>query len=435
MSSVAPSDSASQKGGRKNRPGKNARAKAREGFPPLAPAVTGPSSVDSASFFASQLPADPVPQPGKFPVVFQAGAGEPTRDVPIAYDPNTINNITSDLLGRYSSNPRFAEFQDHSGYTDSEFERDLVRMFLLSVAQQTVHSHVNMRLPLGDFSSISSTDVFLFPSLRSVVNQFGEFSAPELGSRFLLKDYPSTVASLVRAADHLLESDDAHDAKVRRMWIPTKLSDKRSAFVVAKALSGYINSVFEVELDPDILSGYIFHEHWDVFDALKPLFGGDAEAQDRFDFLFTGYVSEQAFVDKFNNVGGQDVLDRLDLQWENPDKTHLDFSFVPKVVFPTLVDDWARKRGAIMKFFSVTVSVANRAVAKGSMAQISKVTNRNGVVLVSTHVALTPQESSLLACFPSSARYGFVGPLNVIQTTTIPISIRATEFLQLDWLG
>jgi len=432
MSSVAPSDSASSVGKKKNRPGKNQRIAARAMLPPEAQSQTGPSSAAGASFFSSQLPSDPIPQPGKFPVVFSTGVGEPTRDVNLAYTPNVVRDITFSLAERYTFNPKYAEFSNDSGYTDELFEKDLVRFFLLGLAQQTVHAHVNMGLPLGDFSSIASTDVFLPSSLRSVVSQFGEFSIPSLGTRFLLRDYATTVSSLVFAASQI--SVSALSSPVRRLWLPMKVADKRTRFILACALSRFLNTL-SISLEAEELSNHILNDRWDVFDALKPLLGDEDATRDRFDFLFRGYADENQFVALFTGPGPQGVLDELALFWRNPDRGHLDFSFVAKVEFPEILDEWARKRAAIAKFLSIGSGLANRQSAAGSASQVSNISDVSGVTVVKTHVALPAPELSLLACFPSSAFTGLVGPLNVVTTTSIPVALRATEFLQLDWLG
>jgi hypothetical protein len=390
--------------------------------------------MSNASFFASQVPADPTPQPGKFPVVFQTGAGEPTRDLNFAYEPNIIAEIVDPLFSRYEYNPRYAEFSSYSGYDDSLFERDIVRSFLLALTQQTVHAHVNVGLPLGDFSSIASSDSFVFSSLKSVVDQFGEFLSPELGTRFLLKDYVSTVKSLVRATSQVQASEGWLDV-VDRMWIPSELSDKRTAFIVAYKLAGYLSSALDINLDVNVLSQKIFKESWDLFDALKPLLSDDEDVQDNFDKLFQGYANEQNFTDTFSSPDGQALLTLLGLKWNAPAVTHFEFGLIPKIRFPELLDEWVRKRSTIMKFISCTSTLRDRASARGSIAQVSEVADSSGITVVNTHVALTAPEYSLLACFPPSGAFEYVGPMNVVLTTSVAKTIRATEFLQLDWLG
>jgi hypothetical protein len=426
MSSVAPSDSVSTSGQKKkNRPGKNARKAAR--------AASEAGSISNSSFFASQAPADPDPQPGRYPVVFRTGVSEPTRDVDFCYNHDTIAGIAVPLTERYTYNPRYAEFSDNAGYTDDVFRQDVVRMFLLALTQQTVHAHVNMGLPLGDFSSIASTDVFLFTSVAAIVRQFGEFQDPSLGTRFLLNDYASTVHSLVRAAKQVDQDDTTNIRVMKRMWLPTKANDPRTTFIVASAMRRFFGENLGIWFDPDELMTKLFSDSWDVFDALKPLLGDSDEMRNRFDFLFSSYSNETSVVEKFGSAANLRVLNELGLVWDSPSVMHLRYDLVPKVEFPLLVDMWARKRSAIAGFLHITSGVANRTAACGTHAQISSVQTNSGVTSVRTHVALSASELSLLACFPPSVTLAKYQELNAIVTTSIPIVVRATEFAQLDW--
>lgn len=425
--STAPSDSVSNQGKKKNRPGKNARQAAKS---------TASAPATDSAFFSSQMPDIPVPQPGRFPIVFKTGVGEPTRDVEFAYRDDCLDDIIQPLFDRYAFNPKYAEFAFHTDYDDDKFSTDIQRQVYLGLAQQTVHAHVNMGLPLGDFSSIASTDVFQFTSLSNVIRQFGEFSDPSLGNRYLLRDYSTTIHSLVRAAS-LTGGKKARDRARRTVWLPTKAKDRRTTFILAKRLADYLADKLRVFLDIDELCDHLFDSSWDVFDNLKPLldFGQPNDNVDRFDFLFTSYDTEVSFVQKFSGTGPQAVLTELGLWWDSPAQPDLAYDLVPKVRFPELVDQWARKRSAIEKFLSCTSGVANRSAAAGSQAQVSLVRSTPGVTAVHTHVALSAPELSLLACFPPSIDVQGLGPYNVVVTTSIPLKVRATEYLQGDWRG
>jgi len=199
---VLPSDSASNVGkSKKPRPGKAQRAAAREMVTPSASAVTASSSMTGASSFSSRKIFAPVPQPGKYPVVFPSGAGEPTKDSRFALDPSVICDVFKEIPSSMSNAARFAEFSAHAEYDKESFGKDIAKNTLLSIAQQIVHAHTNMQLPMGDFSSIATTDTYMMSSVRSIVSQFGEFSVEPLGTRYILADYETTVTSLVVAAD------------------------------------------------------------------------------------------------------------------------------------------------------------------------------------------------------------------------------------------
>ncbi|CAM33268.1 hypothetical protein BFPV1_s3gp1 [Botryotinia fuckeliana partitivirus 1] len=76
------------------------------------------------------------------------------------------------------------------------FAKNLTVAALLRLAQQLVHSHVNMGLPQGDFAPVASTEVLIPSAVSAIVSQFGEFSVPALGTRFLLHDYTDTVKAI-----------------------------------------------------------------------------------------------------------------------------------------------------------------------------------------------------------------------------------------------
>jgi len=432
--SVTPSDSVSQatanKKKKNNRPGKNQRNANRDAMTPPASSATGPTSLQHQAMFSSAASAVPNPQPGKFPIVFQVGAGEPTRDSEISYNPNVINDTFNDVSGRFTNAPRFAEFTEYTGYDDDSFARDVLRFSLLGLAQQTVFSHVNMGLPLGDFSSIASTDTFAFSSLRAIISQFGEFSVPSLGTRFLLADYNSTVSSLVHAASRLTDDPGNNKARTQMMWLPMKSIDRRTKHIVASRL---LELVLPLGLAPDIdeLVNALFERESSAWNAVKTLLADDP---DRFDFLFKGYGSIQDWVSSFRPASAQAVLHELGLSWPSPEVNDLNWNFVPKVIFPELVDQWARKRSAFAKFFSIGSGLSNRNDAHGSAAQLSEIRQTHGVTVVKTLVATSAPEFSLAACFPPSVYTERAKEYNVVLTTPIAVKVRATEFTQLDWL-
>jgi len=425
MTSVAPSDSASNTPTkqRRNRPGKNQRKSTRDGS-----AVA--STQSGASFFASQVSADPVPQPGKYPVVFRTSVEEPSQDVNFAYSPDSLSGVLKDLPERYTYNPRYAEFSDHATIETEAFMQDLQRMFVLAVAQQTIFAHVNMRLSLGDFSSIANTEVPMFTSLAAVIGQFGEYSDPSLGTRFILRDYRATIHSLVRLAKDLGQVAVDNDNAVRRMWLPTSPNDERTRFIVATRLSNLVFDKLSIRIPVQEFESYIFKEEMPLFETLKTIMG---DKPDRFDFLFKPLGDEGAITNRFTLNGAPAALEELGLPWKKPSAGHLNFSLVPKVEFPILADSLLRKRPAWSRFFHMVNSSANRTSAAGTHSQLSKVTVNAGVSLVQTHVAISAPELSLLVCFPPSAVVSDTGPLNVRSTTTVPTTNRATEFLQMDW--
>jgi len=424
-STVAPSDSASAATGKKSKPGRAERAARR--------AATGstagePASSAKAMTFSAGMSA-PKPQPGKFPVVFQTGAGEPSRDILFAPDPKVLASTSSSFLPALKENPKYAEFLSYTEYEDTDFEKQVLVAALLRLAQQLVHSHVNMGLPQGDFSPVASTEVRVLASVSAFVTQFGEHSVPALGTRYLLKDYPSTVKSLIWMASKVKGDEDPQKV-IKRGWLPMKPSDGHTKLIIARALNEYLKTVevqySDVALEDAILSGNP-PAHWD---ELKTLFG---QNDSRFDFLFGAYRDAPAFVTAFTTPAATSVLTSLGLEWDKPSAGDVDWNVNAKELFTDLSDWWAQKSAAYAQFFELSSSLANRSAATGSQSQLAVVTYNDGITVVKTHLALSAPEFSLVACFPASAVYSGGVVRNVVVTTPLSVKQRATEFIQMDW--
>ncbi|QTW52497.1 coat protein 2 [Alternaria tenuissima partitivirus 1] len=432
MSSVVPSDSVStsSSGGKsKSRPGKKERA-LRRGDSTVS--STPPTSMSNANFFSASVVDAAIPQPGKFPVVFPSGAGEPTRDSFFSYSGPSLGAITTGLTDRYVGNSKWAEFSAHAELTQEDLETLLVQGFYLGLAQQTVHSHVNMGLPLGDFSPVATSEIWNPAAVRSVLSQFGEFPSESLGTRFLLAGYESTVKAAVRAAK--LSKTDSPGRLAQTFWLPTDASDTRSKHIVACSLSSFVKP-FGVNLDVDELTKHVFQDSSEAWDSVKTLLGDDDASQNRFDFLFGAYKTEAEYVSGLTGSSERvAALQSLGLQWPTPDVGDLCFKLLPKVEFSPLSDNLARYKATFAKFFSVGTGITNRSAALGSPGQMSSVEDRSGVFVVKSRPAVSAPEYSLLVCFPFSGVFSDPSPHNVVLTTSLNVAQRATEFTQLDWL-
>nr|WMY82296.1 capsid protein [Diplodia fraxini partitivirus 1] len=431
-SSVIPNDSTSQQG-RKSKPGKRERAQARS--------ATGsaggiPASSSKAAAFAAGS-SDPVPMPGKFPIVFQTGAGEPTRDVEYAISTSETWQQIDGLKGKFHRNPKYAEFRAHTDITDARFGAHLAVSYLLRLAQQLVHAHVNMGLPQGDFAPVASSDVRVPSSLASVVSQYGEFSAPSIGTRFLLRDYEASVSRLVFAADKIWDHGNASQW-VHRSWLPMSSQDGVTKVFLAAKLRALIERV-DVSIVPNVLEeGVLSGTVPDAWNAIKEILGdppgdGEVDVRDRFDFLFKSYTNVGQFVTAWTTPAADAALRELGVTWNNPQAGHLDWDYRPKTRFSVIADQWQKLAPAYAQFFELSSGLATRSAARGSAAQMVEVTTVEDVCVLKAHLALAAPEFSLAACFPPKCY--FVGGLTrrVVLTTSLNVQQRATEFCQLDW--
>jgi len=381
--------------------------------------------------FAS-APMSPKPQPGKFPVVFQTGAGEPSRDQQFTVDERVLSDVLTDLPSRFTHNAKYAEFKAHAELEDDQFNKELWIAALLRLSQQFVHSHVNMGLPQGDFAPVASTDVMVPQSISAYLMQYGEHSVPALGTRYLLSDYGSTVKSLVWAADWTRRNGGVTNA-LKRLWLPVYAGDKRTKAIVANRLLLLIED-FAVSVTAELLEEALFSGDVPPFwEVVKTVLGTSDEERDRFDFLFTRMGTEAQFVTRFTTVAATSALGELDLHWPHPQAAHVDWSFNVKELFTNLSDAWARRSATYALFFELSSSHSNRNAATGSQSQMASVTTSDAVTVLKTHLALSAPEFSLAACFPVTCVYTGGLKRKVVLTTPLSVKQRGTEFAQLDW--
>lgn len=441
LSSVAPGDSASSTGRKKSKPGKAERA-ARRSQVGSQPGQS--ASAQKASLFASGGSGEPKAQPGRFPVVFATGPGEPSRDAGFTFEASNLEGNARGFPDRYRMSPRFAEFKAHSGFGFSSFAEQLSSAFFLRLAQQVVHAHVNMGLPQGDFAPVASTDVRVPGAMTAVICQYGEFSVPELGTRFLLEDYDNLVRKLVHTAQLCSRNGADLGAIMERFWLPMSSNDNHFKTCVAEALAKLLNesdvSVSPTVLRDAVLSGTVP----DVWEGIKNFLGPPPEApgegeptpidvRDRFDFVFSGQRSSSNFVVNWTSAAASAALEEIGLEWSSPSAGHVDWEFNAKTAFTSLADSWARKSFTFAMFFEMSSGLNNRSAAAGSTAQFVDVSTTDEVTVVKTHLALSAPQFSLAACFPPECVFLEHFPRRVVVSTPVSVRQRATEFCQFDW--
>lgn len=380
---------------------------------------------------------EPTPQPGRFPIVFQSGAGEPSRDQLFAFELSPLQAVVNSFYGNYVKNPKFAEFRAHVGTTNAEFQKMSAVSFFLRLAQQLVHTHMNVGLPQGDYSNVSSTDVRVTGAVAAAISQYGEFTVPALGTRFLLADYDATVIQFIHAAKEI-DRGQSIDNVVSRIWLPVSSSDGFFKLTVAQCLSDMLEnlelSIPVSVLKDAVLSGTIP----DAWVAIKGALGtaptpGRPDRRDRFDFIFKSQRDAAHFVTDWTSENAASVLQELDLEWNDPGADQVNWSIQYKQLFTELSVKWARLNAAYAQFFEMSSGLANRSAAVGSQAQMADVTTSNEITVVKTHLALSAAQFSLAACFPPECIFEGGLPRRVVITTPVSVSQRTTEFCQQDW--
>jgi len=439
-SSVAPGDSASSNGRKKSKPGKAERASRRS---QINQEPGQSASGKKAALFAAGGAGEPHAQPGRFPVVFATGPGEPSRDTGFTMEACNLRDVCGSFSDRYKQSARFAEFKAHSGLSYSQFSEQLRSAFFLRLAQQVVHSHVNMGLPQGDFAPVASCDIRVPGAMSAVICQYGEFSVPELGTRYLYEDYENLVRKLVLLAQQQSKVGSDNEAILSRMWLPISESDNHFKSTVADGLSRLLEldgvSVSRTVLREAVLSGSVP----EVWENLKSFLGdppdpsdddpNPVDERDRFDFIFRGVRDSAQFTVAWTTEAASDALEEIGLVWGDPSAGHLDWGFNAKSAFTSLADQWARRSFTFAQFFEMASGLSNRSAATGSLSQMVDVSTTDEVTVIKTHLSLSAPQFSLAACFPPECLFSEQLSRRVVVSTPVSVRQRATEFCQFDW--
>jgi len=274
-----------------------------------------------------------------------------------------------------------------------------------------------------------------------VIQQFGELAIPSTGTRFLLRDYQNAVKRLIFCASYIDKYGNPEKV-IRSSWFPQTAHDGVSRLIIARSLCLYLEEIHHLtlrvsEVEEAVLSG----EHppgWDIvkdfLESSPPTGLTGAAARVMFDFLFASYASVDLCRNAMTANGVAATLSLLGLQVDaSVIGQVLWTSFNAKQVFSELAEKWARTSAAYAQFFELSSGLANRSSAKGSLAQFAQVTNRDGVVVLRTALAVSAPELSLAVCFPPTALVSKEPERRVIVTTSLNVSQRATEFCLKDW--
>lgn len=234
------------------------------------------------------------------------------------------------FYGNYVKNPKFAEFRAHVGTTNAEFQKMSAVSFFLRLAQQLVHTHMNVGLPQGDYSNVSSTDVRVTGAVAAAVSQYGEFTVPALGTRFLLADYDSTVIRMIHAAKEI-DRGQSIDNVVSRLWLPVSSSDGFFKLTVAQCLVDLLETM-ELSIPVSVLKDAVLSGTVpDAWEAIKGSLGnapspGRPDRRDRFDFIFKSQRDAAHFVTDWTSEDAAPVLQELDLEWNDPGPDQVNWS-------------------------------------------------------------------------------------------------------------
>jgi len=299
-----------------------------------------------------------------------------------------------------------------------------------------------------------------------------------IGTRFLLADYKTTIGSLIFRAKRITFSEDMDDVsrELQLTWLPMSSRDKRTRWIVACHLARWFLDNHQVLLNVDRLTDDLFggdvpeyiillrslladpdedldptpepSEHGEGEEGgddatprpIDPHIPGGApaplppyRASRRFDFLFESLGDANAWVNAFNDDRRQATLNSLGLFWSDPAAGDLDFNFLPKREVNDILEPWIILRPRMVNFVTTSSGQHGRTAATGGLAQFSKVKIAGSEIHIASLINLLAPEYSLLACFPPEAATDPTLRLDVSLVHTTNVDRVATEFLERDW--
>lgn len=353
-----------------------------------------PPSFDDVAAFASTAEDDVNPVPGGFAI--RNSFSRPAEPLPQS-TMSIGDGVFQSLMDAISE---VIKVTGHSqpellavGFSHEKLCTRLASVACVALAVHLAKTHSNMGF--GSTTLSGFQDPPLPTSVSDYIQMFGEFSGPD-GRRWLLADFPSTVASLVRAAYNVEHGGDPA-LMFSQMWLPACVDDARTCHILATRLSVWFSNhgfQFRVsELRGSVLSGEVPPQ---VSACLSSLSLSDREVVLR---LFEAYSTDQMFLDKFTDRIGVRTLFEMGLVWDDPVLQDLSFSFPLARFSNRLVNNWRLCAPALQSALGSSFSHAAYPRRFGSKMQIAVVKGEETVYTVRSFYALSEAEKTQLCCF------------------------------------
>jgi len=356
-----------------------------------------PPPFDPMEFFVSSAQGVPTPMPGVFdstidfstppPATFENGL--PFGDLP---------ELMAEALTQELPSP--GVFQS-LGLDGEALTSRVFSAACAAAAVQMATAHEGQGMGRSRFSNLASDVEVRLPLLvAQVVETLGEFTGPD-GRRWFLRDYPSGVDALARAADQFARGWDF--SMIRDMfWLPVRVDDGRTAAVVATLLSSYLsdrglripaNELIGAVFSGDVLPAVAAIAHQlpsRVFEPLK--------------LLFRTYSTEAEFVDRFSSPQGVEALSLLGLEWENMPGLSLGFPFATASCVTMALLRWRHLQPVVEQALNVTFRKV-RFRTHGDPLQVCNLRETPGGVVLTTHYSTEHRGASFRACVGTQVIY------------------------------
>jgi len=432
---------------RRQRPGKRERMAKRQsnavpgeqsGLPKQPHPVTGKAKEPLAKLFSSAVTGgEPDFQPGKFPVVFDVGAGAPTVDRWFVPNVETMVDNARGIYNAVATTPKFVEFKANLDVSSTDaterFESRFESASLLVAATQLVEAHSALGFPKGDFGVLTSSEINHLYSVYTVSMQYGDFKIPQTGENFRIRGYDDVVKSVIRTADRIWDvtHQDDRDEHLQSWWTPVRRGDEKTRFILCSRLQ---RSIAKANL------GFTPDREWllaNLFKGKQPVWWREyapiptGETEHPLDWLWAAEPkTAEAWV-----ALKPEQYNPLDLYWKDPEVEDLSWGFSYKEVVARLASRWASYNTVLNRFFTTEVTQILKGRETGGVpTQIADQKTVEGVLIQRNHVSVNAAYLSLAACFPPKSEVFLETTVNVVTTTLLNVQERGALWAQKDIL-
>lgn len=378
------------------RPPKSVRARLREAGEWSTPQPTPPrfSLIDEFALGSDQ----PQPVPGSYSPVFSFSQEYEERTAEFTLSPDLFLKLFDTVERSVHSDCSLDDKLRACGLTASGFTARLFSSACIALASHLARIR---QLSGHDLQGMSMFPTLMLPvCVSDYIRSIGEFTGVD-GKRWYLRDFASTVKSLVRAADSISSGDDFR-VHLARLWLPTGTDDGNTAFVVAHRLHAwFLVRGFHVsveELLPHVFKGSIppcVSVHFSELGI------GQSKLVAR---LFETYSDERHFFNMFSDMVGVAALSEFDLSLGQAEPRDLQFSMKTCRVASRVHKLWYQSQLRYMRLLGVAFSHSEVPSTRGGSQLIaSSVQSIDSEHVVKSVYCLPDEDIAMLACYGAPA--------------------------------
>jgi hypothetical protein len=355
------------------------------------------------------------PQPGKYPVLFDAEVGKPVHELcfSVAWDTNVNNHLSVLDSIRYAPGWNTYRAELAQGVTPAEtrqFEGQFVAAGVLTTAQNVVRTVKENGRDIQGMSALDTTNIIHTSANRTVSSQYGLVKSSHTGEVYTPASVKQGSRKAVRASKFIVEHSISADADTTtedicrsaasRAWLPTSQVDldfevSLRGFAqewLDRRNYEYISVSKSLPLlndqDPIWMPGIPEPQRPEI----QWMFGArpatPAEWAARINAIPVGFYDHTSCPRPVDINGAPLILDPGDLDFELNERTELS----------RIADLWANKAVVLEKYFHTNGKA--ECTSQGSLAQTAQHGQDHGLIEYSNFTTNTANEASLAACFP-----------------------------------